>query len=791
MKFTISIICFLLIFSNVKAQNFENNFAKFSSEFSQERLYIHFDKNTYTPGETIWFKSYLMNEVFPSNESKTVYIDWTDQDGKLLLRSTSPVVDAGAFGQFEIPEEYAGQYIHIKAYTKWMLNFDTAFLYNKDIKILHKNKKPSKEKEVIKPEISFFPEGGNIIEGISNRIAFKANDQWGRPLKISGIIKNNSGTIIDKIIPQHDGMGYFFIVPKPNETYVANWVDENKQSHSSPLPQIKNNGVTIRVDVLPNKRTFQISTPQENNSINTVHVLGTMYGESIFKLEKTFTDGIIQGVIPTNDLPTGILTITVFDNLWNPLAERITYINNEEYRFSPEITVQHWGLNKRSKNEIVISVPNELTTNLSISITDFEINADTSENIISHLLLTGDLKGAVYNPTYYFQNNSDSISKNLDLVMLTHGWRRFNWEGIVKGEFPKIDYQRDTNFLSLSGKIFGLTPTELRKAGQIVLLVTQPEKGNKYYNAPIAENGSFIEPNLILFDTARVYYQIPNLNTNTSPSVQFMQNRLPAFTNNTKAGGFFYNFNSDTSGNHRQSYLSDAIMQQLKIEKDKMLDEVIIKRKSKTALQIMDEKYTSGLFSGGDAFQFDLLTDPFAAASLDIFSYLQGKVAGLQIAGSPPTVKYRNATPEFFVNEIPTDISMVSNIAVTDIAYIKVIRPPFIGSTGGGAGGAIAIYLRKGGDQNNASGKSLSNNTVTGYTAIKEFYSPDYSALKSDDYKKDLRTTLYWNPEIITLPGSNKVLLTFYNNDISNGFRIVIEGVSKDGKLTHVEKIME
>lgn len=791
MKFTISFCCLFFIYSFCSAQNFENNFTTYSQKFSQERLYVHFDKNTYGVGETIWFKAYVMQELFPSDDSKTIYVDWTDQNGKLLMRSSSPVVDGGAFGQFEIPEDYTGAFLHIKAYSKWMLNFDTAFLYNKDIKILSTEKKSSKEKMVKIPELTFFPEGGNFIEGVPNRIAFKANDQWGKPITISGEIKNNTGKTIEKIITLHDGMGYFYITPKANETFVATWFDENKQKHTSPLPEIKKSGVALSVGISPNQRNFVINEFPKNSSSNSLHIIGTMYGQTIFKLEKSFANGMIQGIVPTQNLPTGILTITVLDNEWRPLAERITFINNEEYQFTPEVTVQHWGLNKRARNEIEISVPNDITSNLSISITDFEINADSSENIISNLLLTSDLRGFVNNPWYYFQNNSDSISKDLDLVMLTHGWRRYNWEGIIKGDFPKIDYQRDTNYLTLSGKIFGLTSTELRKAGQIILLVNQPNKGNKYYYAPIDEKGSFAEPSLILFDTARVYYQIPNLNTNTPPSIQFMQNRLPAFTNNTKASGFFYNYNADTTGNHRQSYLSDILMQELKRDKEKILDEIIIKRKSKTSLQLLDEKYASGLFSGGDAYQFDLTNDPFASATLDIFSYLQGKVAGLQIAGSPPTVKYRNAVPQFFVNEIPADMNMVSNISVTDIAYIKVIRPPFIGSSGGGAGGAIAIYLRKGSDQKNTSEKGLSNNMVTGYTAIKEFYSPDYSTIKKENDKKDLRTTLYWNPEIITQPGSNNVLLTFYNNDISNGFRIVIEGVSKDGKLTHVEKIME
>jgi hypothetical protein len=114
-----------------------------------------------------------------------------------------------------------------------------------------------------------------------------------------------------------------------------------------------------------------------------------------------------------------------------------------------------------------------------------------------------------------------------------------------------------------------------------------------------------------------------------------------------------------------------------------------------------------------------------------------------------------------------------------------------MGAPGGGTGGGIAIYARKGGDEKQEPGKGLSNNTVSGYTLIKEFYSPDYDSFSEENEKKDLRTTLYWNPSIVTAPGNNKVLLKFFNNDVTESFRVIIEGMTKDGRLAHVEQMME
>jgi len=782
---------FLFFFSQLNAQNIDSNLVRYANKYAQERMYLHYDKSSYAAGETIWFKAYLMKGIFPADESKTLYVDWTDDKGNLLQHSLSPVQEGTSFGQYELPADYPGEFIHVKAYTKWMLNFDSTFLYNKDLRIISKSTGAVAKKII--PEITFFPEGGDAVEGVINKIAFKANDQFGRPLKIKGVIQNNKGKTIDSLKVIHDGMGYFFIKPAAGETFSAKWKDEKGAEHVTGLPSIKTTGVSLQVAVLGTKRNFLVTAAaQSENKFSTLHLIGTMYQQPVFKITRELKAGNVQGIIPTDDLPSGILTITVFDENWNPLAERITYINNEEYLFYPEMTVQHWGLNKRAKNEIEISVPDSLAANLSVSVTDLSIDTDTSDNIISHLLLTGELKGKVNNPAYYFQNKSDSISRDLDLVMLTHGWRRFNWENIVQGIFPKINYPKDTAYLSISGKIYGGTESQLRSAGNIVLLVNQKKAENQIFTVPIQSNGTFNDPSLILFDTARIYYQLPKGKGLDDVSVQFLQNRLPPLLNNEKATGSFYNYNFDTSGNYRHFQLADATARDLKFAKAKVLETVTIKGKSQSPVEQMDEKYASGLFSGGDAYKFDLINDPFAISSLSIFQYLQGKVAGLQINtnGNPPSLQWRGGTPQIYVDEVPMDADMVSNIPVSDVAYIKVMRPPFMGPSGGGGSGAIAIYTRRGSDVKSTS-KGLSNNTVSGYTDIRQFYSPDYASINEENEKQDLRTTLYWNPSVRTVPGNNKALLTFYNTDVTKAFRVVIEGMTKDGRLAHVVQVME
>ena len=160
-------VALMFIFSVLQAaaQNIDSTIERYGNNYGQERTYLHFDKSSYAAGETIWYKAYLMNGIFPADESKTIYLDWTDDKGRLLSHSMIPIVYATAAGQFDIPANYTSKYIHVKAYTKWMLNFDSTFLYNKDIRILAKIPGVAIQKNAIIPSVQFFPEGGDLVEG--------------------------------------------------------------------------------------------------------------------------------------------------------------------------------------------------------------------------------------------------------------------------------------------------------------------------------------------------------------------------------------------------------------------------------------------------------------------------------------------------------------------------------------------------------------------------------------------------------------------------------------------------
>ena len=273
-----------------------------------------------------------------------------------------------------------------------------------------------------------------------------------------------------------------------------------------------------------------------------------------------------------------------------------------------------------------------------------------------------------------------------------------------------------------------------------------------------------------------------------------MTERLPAFNYLAASKSFATKnpFQTDTSGFYRHSQMAAEALRLQNANKGKVLEAVTVTARTKSPKQLLDEKYARGMFSGGDGYQFDLVNDPSSLGQLNIFNYLQGKVAGLQITTSTgtPGLSWRGATPQLYLDEMPVDADFINSMPVSDVAYIKVFRPPFMGGTGGGTGGAIAIYTRKGSDIQSKPG-GLNSNTVAGYTPMREFFSPNYASFNKQNEQRDIRTTLYWNPMIITTAANRSVVLSFYNNDVTKAFRVVIEGMTKEGLLAHVEEIME
>jgi hypothetical protein len=787
----------LLAFASitVQAQEIDVILNTAETKYMQEKIYLQTDKTSYNSGETVWFKAYLTADNLPAPMSKTVYAELLNEKGMVLQRKMMPVILAGAASDFILPDSLPDSRLFVRAYTSWMLNFDSSLLCVKPIHIIPK-KITAKKAAASTYSISFFPEGGDLVEKVLSHVAFKATDQDGTPIAVKGDIVNNDNKTVSSFAAVHDGMGSFVLAPLPGEKYKAIWKDKNGVRHESVLPAAKKDGVVLSIGFPDNALHYSLNRP---DSVSPEYLKFTVVAQSQQRLMYSAQINLskkttVTAPMITDSMPDGVLQITVFNALMEPVAERLVFVNNNAYSFITDLHLIEQNIIKHGRNVIQLDVGGSLLTNLSVSVTDADVIpvGKNESNIYSELLLSSDLKGSVYNPAYYFSGDADSVKQHLDLVMMTNGWRRFKWEKLLANEWPVLTYLPD-NYLTIQGRVLGLSRTLLYNKAISGILKTKNNPAS-FLNIPISEQGNFSQGSMYFFDTAKLYYQLSNDKdktiTNTA-SFSFTNTFIKApVLNKALLNNLYLPDRTDSSALVKSSSLANLRRnQQLAAARVETLQEVKVISKQKSLKQKLDEEYTSGFFSGGDGYTFTTEDDPFAKSAQGVLQYLQGKVAGLQISTNGiGSATWRGSATSFFLNENPTDLSMLQSINMNDVAMIKVFRPPFFGATGGGSGGAIAIYTKKGSSTNNDF-KGLPFANIYGYSAIREFYSPDYTV--NDPNIKDYRTTLYWNPHVHIDKNSRRIVLPFFNSDNCKKMRVIIEGINELGLLTREEKIFE
>lgn len=779
------------------AQQIDSMMAVYAEQLPVEKMHIHFDKTIYNKEETIWYKIYILTPDGLSNLSKNVYVEWYDTSGKMIKQTAAPLYQSTAKGSFDIPSDYTGNFIRVKAFTRWMLNDDPAFSYEKDL-MVNTNTNPIKKTPVVfKSKLEVFPEGGFLVQGLPTRIAFKATNQFGSPVFVKGAIVNDKNKPVDSLRVRHDGMGSFQLTVNPGENYKINWTDEYGKTGTTPITVGKTEGATLSLKMTNEKALVHVertkTVPDNFKRMNLfVHMNQTLlYKISLNSTEKTE----LNAEVPIDELPTGIVQFTLFTSDWIPVAERVVFVNNRLHEFNSKLNTALVDLGKRGKNVFEVIVSDTAMTNMSLSITDATIGQPDERTIFSDILLSSDIRGKINNPGYYLSSDSDSVTANLDLVMLTNGWRRFDWDKIKKQVPPTLKYPVETEFMKVSGKVYGAkqvgtTPLLLN------LIIAGKDSSKNLAFIPVQKDGSFEQKGLYFYDTARVFYSFNGNDKLTDVTqVQFENGLLRQVPKKIQYTNTYHPMNfSDSVARARMNYFLNEQEMLKRRMASATLEEVIVKSRKKSKEQLTEERYATGLFAGGDAQSFDLTDDPSAMGVQDILSFLQGKVAGLMITGSGSnmSMSWRGASPDLYVNEMASSIDMVQSMNVRDIAMVKVFRPPFFGSIGGGSGGAIAIYTKKGGDARKAdpNAKGLENTVLGGYSRFKEFYNPSYEK-PSETFETDNRTTLYWNPYVITNKKSPRFKVVFYNNDVTKKMQLVLEGVNSDGKMTRLVKLIE
>jgi hypothetical protein len=132
----------------------------------------------------------------------------------------------------------------------------------------------------------------------------------------------------------------------------------------------------------------------------------------------------------------------------------------------------------------------------------------------------------------------------------------------------------------------------------------------------------------------------------------------------------------------------------------------------------------------------------------------------------------------------------LNDLNADDIYSIEVLRTDHSRSIYGSSideGGALVITMKHGGESDgkdtfNRKSAGLIYYSFAGYHKARTFYSPKFNAPNESTAKNDLRTTVYWKPNILT-DENGKASFEYDNNDTKGTYRVVIEGIDDNGNL--------
>ena len=782
----------LFLYSGLSAQKSDVIINDYAVNFPNERIYAHFDNSLYAPGDTVWYKIYAMAGFLPTAFSKNVYIDWSDVNGKVLAHQMLPLENATAAAQFAIPENYAGNALFVTAYTKWMLNDDSAFLFRRQLSVATGTPPKPEERQAIRTSLVFFPEGGYGVSGVSSRIAFKATDQWGNPVAVRGTIEDEQQKVTESFVTTHNGMGQFEMTPLPGVKYTATWSGNDGRVQRTVLPAFRQEGIVLKVDNGRDSKKITITTAQDKQRLyEGYHLLVTMQQRVVYLATLQFKDGnsFIETNIPVSEFPSGIMVVSLLTANWQPVAERISFVYDDHSVLRPELKSIRKQLDARGLNELELLYKDTFAASLSVSVTDAGMTDTTAtdNNIISSLLLSEELKGQVHDPVYYFSDTTAEVAKNMDLVMLTNGWRNYNWQKIVQRKKLVFEYAPDTTYMVFSGQIRNVPVNAMRNGNGLISFTFKDAKPVERRDLLFKKDGLFADSSLIIFDTVSINYRFPTDKSGSATSdILFFREKLPV-------PSFIMSWRPHPTGQIKLPWIreqrNDGPGRQLTL-----LPNVVVKTRQAPQLSPIDqleEKYAGDLAKNAQGYKLNPESDPGIFGYTDILQYLPGRVPGLELAnGELYFSRYNKISgqpgpPAFFVNDILTDKDGIKVINPRQIAFVKAIPGYYVAAPNGGTG-SILIYTKKDYED---SGIKRAGFQIEGYTLAREFYQPDYS--KDAGMAPDNRRTLYWNPNLTRDPASDAYKFSFYNNDQSRRLKVIIEGVNTDGKLIRVEKTIE
>lgn len=801
----------------------------FADNFPREKAYLHFDNTSYYVGDTIWFKAYvtLAEKQMFSQISRPLYVELVDQTGHIADKQIIKLTQGEGNGQLVLPQSMLSGYYEVRAYTRWMLAFNEPQYFSRTFPIYQLSNSDKLERSITTYELNpsmenrpletkeklsvrFFPEGGQLVEGVTSQVAFKAESKNEGNIELSGTIYTKGGTAITSFETLHDGMGCFEYTPSAQPAVAK--VDFQGKKYEFTLPQALPNGYVLstvnNAGALLVKVSCNAATPQDTLAVFISHQ-GRPY---VHQLISCRADAPQEFILPTRKLPAGVLQVSLINRAGNTLCERFVFANpRAPLQLSAEGLKEVYAPYAPIRCELQVrnAKGEPISGDVSVSIRD-GIRSEYLEydnNILTDLLLTSDLKGYIHQPGYYFASPSPQKQMELDILLMVHGWRKYDISQAISTA-PFIPLQLPEAQLVLNGQV---KSTILKNKLKDIALSVIVKKDDQFITGGTVtdENGRFTIPVEDFEGTTEAVIQTRKVGKerNKDASILIDRNFSPA----PRAYGYkelHPEWKDLTHWQQKAENFDSLYMDSIrKVEGLYVLDEVEIKSKRRQGSNMatkINEKSIDAYYDVRRS--VDLLRDNGKIVTT-IPELMEKLSPQFDWNRSNNELTYRQKPicyimDNHILSETETQMMLTEVDGLASIIISKgtggidddIIQNTKISEVSDSTGVDISqldkysvFYLvplprRDVLNKSQSAALGTRQTVIQGYTRALEYYSPAYPTKELYMDKVDKRRTLYWNPSVRT-DANGKARIECYNNQYSTPLIIQAETMSKDGQI--------
>lgn len=767
---------------------------------TREVPYLHLNKTSFLQGEEIWFKAYVQEQNSNKLHSTTtnLYVSIFNDKASLIKQKLIQITDGVGRGNFLLDSTYTDSKYYLKASTKWMKNFKEDNAYYQKIKLIKQveNEKNTTASEKDFYEFKLFPEGGHYVANTLNNISLLIKDYKNKGVKIQkGTIKDSDGNIIRHFNTNSLGMNSIRLFLKENDIYTFYATLDNGSEIKAVVPKPEKKGFSLIVNSRNSKSvSLNVVTNQETlkdfaGKQYRILVHNTRsYRNFLFTLDaKQINYGLI---LKEQEVNPGINIITIFNDQNKPILERLFFIKSDDLFHDVKLN----SIKSQRNDSIAIKFSNSTDENITASASFLPINTEAYQpenNIISSFLLKPYVKGRIENAVKLLGQSYKGQQRDLDLLLLTQGWSKYNWNSIFNNP-PKTNHSFENGIdvtLNINKRLTSKQSIVLTsKENNLVRIITPTEN-------PWTLKNSFIKKNSILKlglssngNYFKVFPAISYSNNSLAENIDISQ--FPTYKNLELEVSNFKSLKSEFEDldevevtairSRRKTKNQDNIYGGVTMLTSAKMDNIIVASgetvvdflRSKNYLVVDNEigdltivprglnsltgMQSTGLNStpeGGDEG-----SQPVEGESFDNFSERFGR----------PAVRV------FLDGE---EISQ--SLWMLEIIYLNTVKEIFYGRDPSRLGEQIHIYRLNPTEYIDKRANFSNIQVPVGFATEKEYYNPIYPSFTNETYQK--YGCVFWEPTINIKANSSKTIKVPLNSQ--KELKVYIEGITNSGKL--------